>query len=65
MNYYQASNILDEVREGANYPIHIINKALELTGDLNEYGILERFRSQEKKHEDQTYTNKRNFASTF
>lgn len=45
MNYYQASNILDEVREGANYPIHIINKALELTGDLNEYGILERFRS--------------------
>ena len=51
MNYYQAMDILDEVRAGANYPLPIINKALELTGDLNEHGIFERFRSErmEKK----------------
>ena len=34
MNYYQAQNILDEVREGANYSVETINKALEMTGDL-------------------------------
>ena len=46
MNYHQANNLLDEVREGAKYPLHLINKALELTGDLNEYGIPERLRSE-------------------
>ena len=45
MNYYQAVNILDEVREGANYPVYIINKALELTGDLDGSGIFEGQRS--------------------
>ena len=33
MNYYQAHNILDEVREGAQYSEAMINFALELTGD--------------------------------
>ena len=33
MNYYDAMRLLDKVREGAQYPIHTINKALELTGD--------------------------------
>ena len=33
MNYYQAHNLLDEVREGAQYSQAMINKALELTGD--------------------------------
>jgi hypothetical protein len=46
MNYYQANNLLDEVREGAKYPLQLINKALELTGDANEFGIPERFRSE-------------------
>ena len=41
MNYYQAVNILDEVREGANYSIQTINKALELTGDLEPRGFEE------------------------
>ena len=45
MNYRQAQNILDEVREGANYSIQTINKALELTGDLMESGSTERLRS--------------------
>lgn len=45
VNYYQASNLLDEVREGANYPLHLINKALELMGDINEHGVIERFGS--------------------
>ena len=41
MNYYQAVNILDEVREGAQYSIQTINKALELTGDLEPRGFEE------------------------
>ena len=42
MNYHQAINLLDEVREGANHSVHMINKALELTGDLLESGSIER-----------------------
>ena len=34
MNYYQAQNILDEVREGATYSEATVRYALELTGDL-------------------------------
>jgi hypothetical protein len=34
MNYFQAQNILDEVREGAKYSEATIRYALELTGDL-------------------------------
>ena len=34
MNYYEAMKLLDKVREGVSYPLHLINKALELTGDL-------------------------------
>ena len=34
MNYFQAMALLDKVREGVPFPIHLINKALELTGDL-------------------------------
>ena len=41
MNYYQAQNILDEVREGANYSVETINKALEMTGDLEPRGFEE------------------------
>lgn len=41
MNYYQAQNILDEVREGANYSVETISKALELTGDLEPRGFEE------------------------
>ena len=37
MNYFEAHNLLDEVREGAQYHINIINKALELTGDLDGF----------------------------
>lgn len=36
MNYYEAMKLLDKVREGVSYPIHLINKALELTGDLQQ-----------------------------
>ena len=42
MNYRQANNLLDDVREGANYSVQMINKALELTGDLLESGAIER-----------------------
>lgn len=42
MNYHQANNLLDEVREGAQYSVQMINKALELTGDLLESGSIER-----------------------
>lgn len=38
MNFYQAQNILDNIRHGgAVYPAFIVNKALFLTGDLSEY----------------------------
>ena len=34
MSHYEAMKLLDKVREGIPYPLHLINKALELTGDL-------------------------------
>jgi hypothetical protein len=34
MSHYQAMQILDKVREGQHYPVHIIAQALRLTGDL-------------------------------
>jgi hypothetical protein len=36
MNYFEAMRLLDKVREGVPFPIHLINKALELTGDLDD-----------------------------
>jgi hypothetical protein len=35
MNYFEAMRLLDKVKEGVPFPIHLINKALELTGDLD------------------------------
>jgi hypothetical protein len=34
MNYFEAMRLLDRLKEGVPFPIHLINKALELTGDL-------------------------------
>ena len=34
MSNYQANQLLDRLKEGVPYPLHLINKALELTGDL-------------------------------
>jgi hypothetical protein len=34
MNYFEAMRLLDRVKEGIPYPLHLINTALELTGDL-------------------------------
>ena len=34
MNYFEAMRLLDKVKEGVSMPLHLINKALELTGDL-------------------------------
>ena len=36
MTHEEAMKILDKVREGQPFPDHIINKALQLTGDLDE-----------------------------
>jgi hypothetical protein len=36
MTYRQAVEILDKVREGQPYPDHIVDRALRLTGDLND-----------------------------
>ena len=36
MNREVANKLLDKAREGKRYPLHIINQALELTGDINE-----------------------------
>jgi len=36
MTHEQANKILDRVREGQQYPEHVITMALKLTGDLSE-----------------------------
>jgi len=38
MSYFQATEILNRIKEGWPYPQHIVNQALQLTGDLNESG---------------------------
>lgn len=43
MNYFEANRILDLVKDGAQYLLHTINKALELTGD--RLGTFEEFGS--------------------
>ena len=34
MSHFEAHQLLDKVKEGVPFPLHLINKALELTGDL-------------------------------
>ena len=34
MSHHQAMILLDKVKDGVPFPIHLINQALELTGDL-------------------------------
>ncbi len=42
MSYIDAQNILDMRRAGANMPVEVVNRALELTGDINpQYTITE------------------------
>jgi len=48
MNYQTANLILDRVVDGESYPLNIVNKALEMTGDLD--GLHEGLRSQGMDH---------------
>jgi hypothetical protein len=51
VNHYEAHKILDRVREGQQFSHFVITRALELTGDYEEFG------SNEKENEDdQTVT---------
>jgi hypothetical protein len=34
MSHHDAMKLLDKVKEGVPFPVRLINKALELTGDL-------------------------------
>jgi hypothetical protein len=34
MSHFEAMRLLDRVKEGVPFPLHLINQALELTGDL-------------------------------
>jgi len=34
MSHHQAMILLDKVKDGIPFPLHLINQALELTGDL-------------------------------
>tara|TARA_R110000868_G_C10501768_1_gene731252 strand:- start:429 stop:542 length:114 start_codon:yes stop_codon:yes gene_type:complete len=36
MNYFDAMRILDQVKDGIQHPAHIIDQALQLTGDLDD-----------------------------
>jgi len=49
MNYQTANLILDRVVDGESYPLNIVNKALEMTGDLD--GLHEGLRSQGMDYE--------------
>jgi hypothetical protein len=35
MNHFEATKLLDRFKEGTDYPLSIINKALYLTGDID------------------------------
>ena len=37
MNYFEAHEILDQVKDNLSYNLDTINKALELTGDLDGF----------------------------
>jgi hypothetical protein len=37
MNFFDAMKILDQTRENVSYNLYTINKALELTGDLDGF----------------------------
>lgn len=37
MNYFQAHEILDGIKDNMSYNLDAINKALELTGDLDGF----------------------------
>ena len=37
MNYFQANQILDGIKDNLSYNLDTINKALELTGDLDGF----------------------------
>lgn len=37
MNYFQAHKILDAIKDNLSYNLDTINKALELTGDLDGF----------------------------
>jgi hypothetical protein len=45
MNFYQAHAILDGVKDGTNYPLQIVLKALEMTGDAGADRAYEGLRS--------------------
>jgi hypothetical protein len=49
MNFFQAMKILDGIKDNLSYNLDTINRALELTGDL-DIGQLEREASQSPSH---------------
>ena len=45
MTYFDAQNILDDRRHGADMPVEVVNRALELTGDVEpQYTIADAMR---------------------
>lgn len=36
LNYFQAKRLLDEIKDGRDAPLVLINKALSLTGDMDD-----------------------------
>ena len=51
MNYFQANQILDGIKDNLSYNLDTINKALELTGDLDGFQPSIR-RTSRASHED-------------
>ena len=51
MSYHQACDLLDRVRHGYKAPPWLINKALQMTGDLDDEGDwLDNYRFPEDPH---------------
>ena len=46
MTYFQAQDLLDLRKAGADMNISVVNKALEMTGDLEAYSLQELIESE-------------------
>ena len=51
MTYFQAQDLLDLRKAGANMNISVVNKALEMTGDLEAYSLQELIKAESEDTE--------------
>ncbi len=64
MNYHQACDLLDRVRHGYLAPEWLINKALQMTGDLDEDDWLVNYKRPEDTYAPMSGARSHQNAST-